>query len=233
MTPEESVLLAWARPAEPLRRGRGRRVSGDHVARSVRSRNCRCVREQVAGQALASKGTVRYRRCVDASAWTGYLPEDRDRVGTRSPPTRAVLCPCQPRTRSCPPAARSCPPRPRRAPAARRCARQQLAERRSLGDVDLAASPAPRAIADAVALYREPPRYRSPLMALGPGQLVPDVMGYPAAVRSRATTIAAHAPVPAPPPAPDRCGSARTATRPIPDRAGQRRQRTQDRAGQR
>lgn len=84
---------AIAGQPEPLRRGRGRRVSGDDLARSVRSRNCRCPREQAAGQALASNGTVRYRRCVDASAWTGYLPKDRDRVGTRSPPTRAVRMP--------------------------------------------------------------------------------------------------------------------------------------------
>src|SRR6266853_1423815 len=68
----------------------------------------------------------------------------------------------QPPTRSRPPAARSCPPRPRRAPPARRCARRArppAAGRAPLARRDdLAASPAPRAITDAVAPYRELPR---------------------------------------------------------------------------
>jgi hypothetical protein len=37
--------------------------------------------ERGAGQALAAIGTVSYRRCVNASARTGYLSrEDRDRI---------------------------------------------------------------------------------------------------------------------------------------------------------
>lgn len=57
---------------EPLRRARGREVSGDDQPRSVGSRSCPNRAKQGAGRALIGNRAVRRRHRVNASAWTGY-----------------------------------------------------------------------------------------------------------------------------------------------------------------